>query len=144
MKSVLVVAVLMSVSAQASARTVHCFSKYFGANNSTVTLDATIKNGDTLANLKVEDKNDGFLANIESIQAVDGNHKKKGPYADYQDFIVENDDASGKAYLKRLTFLLPKNLTTIKPGVRFDGYGSDPNADNSGSDGYQRLLCSVK
>jgi len=146
MKRTLLLSALILASAQAFAAapkkgSLHCYSNYYGANHSTIDIDADIADDDTVKNLKVVDNNDGFEAKLGSANFGDGNHKPNGPYAKYQDLEVNNQEK--KPVLASIAILLPQKLTTVKKGVEFDGYASDPNADNSGSDGYQKLICHI-
>jgi hypothetical protein len=141
MKAGLFSVFILLASLTAHGKSVNCFSKYYGANQFTISISAEIESDNTITNVVVKDTGDGFEASIPSVTAVDGNHRASGPYANYQDFNLRNDNKD-KYALRVITLLLPNELTTLNG--RFVGYASDPNADGSGSDGYQKLLCNAR
>ncbi len=137
MKTVLF-AFAMLAAGSTFATNFRCFSKYYSANNFTISISGNVVSNSEVANLQVVDQGDGFNFNLPHSQA-DSNYKPK-KYIGYNLYLLGRNP-SGTAF-QSITMLLPNNLSSLNG--RFDGYVSDSNADGSGSSGYFKVLCQTQ
>ena len=128
--------ILLYFGLHANAATpIKCFSKYYTENNVLIQLTAIAVSDTELKNFTLEVEDYDFFSKLKNLTNTSGYHPHK--YKGFQRFVVPNNLGDGAN--KTLSVLLPEKLMSVKG--RFDAYVSDANADNSGSDGYYRVLC---
>lgn len=135
MKMIALTVLMLSTASFAQAAQISCFTKYYTANQNALSLKADIVADGSIVNVQVSV--DGDKAG-ETAQADRDPKYAPRKYKGYDLYRVD----TGKDYFGVQWLLLPANLTQLSG--RFDGYLSDGLADGEGSNGYYRLLCSVR